>query len=229
MLNQNIQLCLCLTVAYFLFFSATATDTQSKVTNNPADQLVAILNDNRTAHHLTALYSNPGLACIALQYIKAYEGSCDDVGGPKAKKPEDSAFSETFAPECNVEPATLTQITGRFLGCQSEYIKPDRAFSELLMKDEKSLNILNSKNHSEVGAAVSGSEGGSPYFWCVLFSNGKSNSSFVLEDGVAKVSRPGCFSGANDDCNSARNRFQSYHLLNCILGVLAVIGFVFGV
>ncbi|KNA12796.1 hypothetical protein SOVF_122670 [Spinacia oleracea] len=213
-----------------LLFSSSAVETQSKVTKNPADQLVQVINNNRTAHHLTALYSNPGLACIALQYIKAYEGNCDDVGGPKAKKPEDSAFAESFAPNCNVDPATLTQITGRFLGCQSEYINPDRAFSEVLMKDGKSLNILYSKNHTEVGAAASGSDGGGPYFWCVLFSNGKSNSSFVLEGGEAKVSRPGCFSGANDDCSSAQGRFQSqYHLVNCVLGVLAVIGFAFSI
>ncbi|CAO2817982.1 unnamed protein product [Amaranthus hypochondriacus] len=211
-----------------LLFSASATQTQSKVTNNPADQLVAILNNNRTAHHSTALYSNPGLGCIALQYIKAYEGNCDSVGGPKAKKPEDSAFAETFAPNCNVEPTTLTQITGRFLGCQSEYLKPDRAFSELLIKDDKSLNILYSKNHTEVGAAVSGSDGGAPYFWCVLFSNGKSNSSFVLEGGVAKVSRPGCFSGANDDCSSAERSLHSSHVLNCVLAVMVLIGFSFG-
>ncbi|KAL2896862.1 Bestrophin-1 [Bienertia sinuspersici] len=218
-----------LTFASVLFFSVSAVNIQSKVTNNPADQLVKILNDNRTAHHSTALHSNPGLACIALQYIKAYEGNCDEVGGTKAKKPEDSAFAKTFAPNCNVEPASLAQITGRFLGCQSEYFKPDRAFSEVLMKDEKSLKILYSKNHTEVGAAVSGSGGGGPYFWCVLFSNGKSNSSFVLEDGVAKVSRPGCFSGANDDCSSAEDRFHGYHLWKYVVGVLALTGYFFGV
>ena len=37
----------------------------------------------------------------------------------------------------------------------------------------------------------------------VLFSNGKRNSSFALEGGVAKVTRPGCFSGANDECSGA--------------------------
>jgi hypothetical protein len=52
-----------------------------------------------------------------------------------------------------------------------------------------------------VGAAVSGTDGGAPYFWCVLFSNGKSNSSFLLDGGVAKTVRPGCFSGSGDDCS----------------------------
>lgn len=54
-----------------------------------------------------------------------------------------------------------------------------------------------------MGAAVTGTDGGSPYFWCVLFSNGKSNSSFLLDGGVAKAVRPGCFSGSNDDCSGA--------------------------
>ncbi|KAL8166498.1 hypothetical protein V2J09_007997 [Rumex salicifolius] len=189
-------------VTCLLLLSASASTT-SKVTNNPADQLVSVLNENRTTNHLKSLYDNPGLGCLALQYIKAYGGNCDEVGGTKAKKPDDSEFANTFSPTCGVETSTLSQITGRLLGCQSKYITPSEAFSGLLMKNNKSLEILYSKNHTEVGAAVSGSDGGGPYFWCVLFSNGKSNSSFALEGGVAKVSRPGCFSGANDDCNSA--------------------------
>ncbi|GAB4854541.1 hypothetical protein Ancab_023122 [Ancistrocladus abbreviatus] len=210
-----------------LFFSASA-DTPSKITDNPADQLMAALNDNRTAKHLPALYDNPGLACIALQYIKAYQGNCDDVRGTDAKKPADSEFAETFAPNCGVSVPTLALITGRLLGCQSKYISPSEAFTGLLMENNKSLEILYSKNHTEVGAAVSGSDGGSPYFWCVLFSNGNSNSSFVLENGVAKVTRPGCFSGANDYCSSASNWIQSYHLLACTFGMWLILGFAFG-
>ncbi|KAJ4833611.1 hypothetical protein Tsubulata_022459, partial [Turnera subulata] len=174
-----------------------------RVTNNPADQLVEVLNKNRTAHKASSLYDNQGLACIALQYIKAYQGDCNAVGGPDAKKPADSEFADTFAPNCGVSASSLSQITGRLLGCQSEYLEPAEAFSEILMRNQKGLDILYSKNHTEVGAAVSGSDGGSPYFWCVLFSNGKSNSSFAVEGGEAKVSRPGCFSGANDECSAA--------------------------
>lgn len=71
------------------------------------------------------------------------------------------------------------------------------------MKNNRSLEILHSNNHTEVGAAVSGSDRGGPYFWCVLFSSGKSNTSFVPQGGVAKVSGTGCFSGANDACSAA--------------------------
>ncbi|KAK6912877.1 hypothetical protein RJ641_022478 [Dillenia turbinata] len=146
----------------FLVSSASVANTQNKVTDNPADQLVAVLNSNRTAHKQSALYDNPGFACIALQYIKAYAGNCDEVD---TKKPADSEFAETFAPTCGVQASSLSPITGRLLGCQSKYVSPSEAFSDLLMKNSKSLDILYNKNHTEVGAAVSGSDGGAPYFW----------------------------------------------------------------
>ncbi|CAN1786604.1 hypothetical protein LINPERHAP1_LOCUS17302 [Linum perenne] len=190
-----------------LVFSSTSANFKvnaaEKVTNNPADQLVALLNSNRTAHKGSALYDNSGLACIALQYIKAYQGECSAVGGSDAKKPADTEFAQTFAPNCGVSASSLAPITGRLLACETKYVPPSEAFSSILMKNSKSLDILYDKNHTEVGAAVSGSDGGSPYFWCVLFSKGKGNSSFAVEGGVAKISRPGCFSGANDECSSA--------------------------
>ncbi|KAF4352560.1 hypothetical protein F8388_014499 [Cannabis sativa] len=217
---------------FFFFATTTAADTiintQMKVTDNPADELVEVINTNRTAHKSSSLYSNQGLACIALQYIKAYQGDCKAVGGPKAKKPFDSEFAETFAPACGVQVSTLSPITGRLLGCQSKYAKPPKAFSEILMENQKSLDILYSKNHTEVGAAVSGSDGGGPYFWCVLFSSGKKNSSFVLDGGVAKVTKPGCFSGANDVCNGADDRFSSNRLLTFVATILVAVGCVFG-
>lgn len=209
-------------------FLSVSADTHKSVTDNPADELVATLNNNRTAHKESALYDNPGLACIALQYIKAYQGSCGEVGGEDAKKPAESQFAETFAPNCGVQVSTLTQITGRLLGCETKYVSPAEAFSEILMKNSKSLEILYSKNHTELGAAVSGSDGGAPYFWCVLFSNGKSNSSFVLDGGVAKISKPGCFSGANDQCSSADDWSQTRRLWPYAAGLLIALGHAFG-
>ena len=197
-----------------------------RVTDNPADQIVDIINKNRTAQKSSALYSNPGLACIALQYIKAYEGDCGAVG--EAKKPSDSQIAKTFAPNCGVEATTLSQFTGRFLGCQSKYAKPEKAFSEVLMKNKESLDILLNKNHTEVGAAVSGSDGGGPYFWCVLFSNGKRNSSFVLKGGTATITRPGCFSGANDQCNGASDWSGGSYLWSFGATALVAVGFAFG-
>ncbi|XP_010527500.1 PREDICTED: uncharacterized protein LOC104804836 [Tarenaya hassleriana] len=217
-----------LLVAPLLFLSSSAS-IQSRVTDNPADELVEVLNKNRTANKEPSLYNHPGLACLALQYIKAYQGNCDAVGGSNAKKPSDSLFAETFAPNCRVDASTLSPITGRLLGCQTKYIQPAEAFSQILMRNQRGLEILYDKNHTELGAAVSGSDGGSPYFWCVLFSNGKKNSSFVLQDGVAKVTRPGCFSGANDECNGSddlvlRVSFFSYLVSGlvfawCLVGI----------
>ncbi|XP_059662046.1 uncharacterized protein LOC132308089 [Cornus florida] len=206
-----------------IFFISASAKTLIKVTDNPADQLVAALNSNRTAHKASTLFSNSGLACIALQYIKAYGGNCGEVGGSDAKKPAESEFAETFAPNCGVLASSLSPISGRLLGCQSKYVESSEAFSEILMKNSKSLEILYSKNHTEVGAAVSGSDGGGPYFWCILFSSAKSpNSSFVTEGGVAKVTRPGCFSGANDDCSSAYSWSQPPHFLPIAVGALLI-------
>lgn len=200
-----------------------------KVTDNPADQLVAQINNNRTAQKGSSeLIDNPGLACIALQYIKAYGGNCGEVGGANAKKPADSEIAETFAPNCGIVASSLTPITGRLLGCQSKYIQPNEAFS-MLVENSKALDLVHSKNHTEVGAGVSGSDGGSPYFWCVLFSNGTSNSSFSFEGGEAKLTRPGCFSGANDDCSGADNWSQNTRFWPIISGVLIAMYYGIGV
>ncbi|XP_006659474.1 uncharacterized protein LOC102704354 [Oryza brachyantha] len=183
-------------LAALLLSAASAADSK----NNPADQLVSLINSNRTASKASSLDDNQGLGCIALQYIKAYEGQCNQVG--QSKKPMESSFAETFAPNCGVQVATLSKITGRLLACQSNYATPGQAF-DFLVNDAKSLEVLHSKNHTEVGAAVTGTSGGGPYFWCVLFSSGKPNTSFKVDGGVPKSVRPGCFSGNNDDCMGA--------------------------
>ncbi|URE18091.1 Signal peptidase complex subunit, partial [Musa troglodytarum] len=157
--------------------------------DNPADQLVAVIDSNRTSHKSHALFDNAGHGCLALQYSKAYQGR-------DSKKPPDASFVDTFAPNCGVEAPTLAPITGRL----STYVSPEEAF-DILIENARSLQILYDKNHTEVGATVSGTDGGAPYFWCALFSNGTTNSNFVLQGGVAKTVHPGCFSGNDDDCS----------------------------
>ncbi|KAJ3692851.1 hypothetical protein LUZ60_011946 [Juncus effusus] len=188
--------------ALFCFSAASATDSK----NNPADQLVSLINANRTSHKSSSLFDNQGLGCLALEYIKAYAGQCSAVGD--MKKPPDSSFADTFAPNCGVVATSLTPITGRLLGCQTKYATPEQAF-DILVNDGKSLDVVYSKNHTEVGSAVSGTDGGSPYFWCVLFSNGKTNNSFLLDGGVAKDVRPGCYSGNKSDCTGASGAANS--------------------
>jgi hypothetical protein len=173
-------------------------------TDNPADQLVSLINSNRTASKASSLADNQGLGCISLQYIKAFQGQCNQVG--KDMKPVESSFTDKFAPDCGVQASTLDKITGRLLACQSNYATPDEAFN-ILIKDAKSLQLLHSKNHTEVGAAVSGTDGGGPYFWCVLLSSGKPSTSFKVEGGEVPKNaiHPGCFSGNNDDCMGPKN------------------------
>jgi hypothetical protein len=65
------------------------------------------------------------------------------------KKPPESSFAETFAPNCGVVTTSLTAITGRLIGCQTKYVSPDEAFNMLIVND-KSLEILYSKNHTQV-------------------------------------------------------------------------------
>lgn len=190
--------------------------------NNPADELVGVINQNRTAHKSSILADNPGLACMALQYIKAYDGNCDDVGGSNAKKPADSDFAETFAPNCGVQVSTLGQISGRLLACQSKYVEPAEAFSNVLIENNKSLSILYNKNHTEVGVGIQGTDGGGPYFWCVLFSNGNPKTSFELQGGTAIKQRPGCYSGTNDSCSAATSSRHLSSLIGLLLLSLVV-------
>ncbi|XP_042407616.1 uncharacterized protein LOC121997329 [Zingiber officinale] len=197
----------------------SATDS----TNNPADQLVAVINTNRTSSNSPRLFDNAGLGCIALEYIKGYNGECNKVG--EMMRPPNSSFTDTFAPNCGVEVATLAPISGRLIACQSSYASPQDAFN-ILVDDARSLQILHNRNHTTVGAAVSGTDGGSPYFWCVLFSNGKGNNSFVLEGGVAKDVHPGCFSGNNDDCSAAKG--LSKRLGVVVATMLVTLAYVFG-
>ncbi|CAA6664661.1 unnamed protein product [Spirodela intermedia] len=185
--------------------------------SNPADELVAAINSNRSAHKSSVLIANPGLGCLALQYIKAYEGQCGDVG------------ANTFAPACGVVASTLAPLTGRLLGCQTNYVTPSQAFSDILIHNSGSLEILYNKNHTQVGAAVSGTDGGSPYFWCILFSGGKSNATFVLDDGAPKTVRPGCFSGANDDCSGAAAALGRLRLWSLLLpGIMVALFYSLG-
>ncbi|GJN16037.1 hypothetical protein PR202_gb02987 [Eleusine coracana subsp. coracana] len=167
----------------------------------------------------------PAFTLSMPHYIKAFQGQCNQVG--KNMKPVESSFTDKFAPDCGVQAATLAKITGRLLSCQSNYASPNEAFN-ILIDDTKSLQVLHSKNHTEVGAAVSGTDGGGPYFWCVLFSDGKPSTSFKVEGGeVPKTAmHPGCFSGNNDDCMGPKNGAvsssnglvnNSVHSFQCLL------------
>lgn len=168
------------------------------VHGNPADELVDLINKNRTAHKLPVLYDNPGLGCMALQYIQTYNGTCDEK-----KSPPEVDITEVFAPDCGVELPTVQTISGRLLACRSHYAKPPEAFSQVLIQRKKSLSVLYDGNHTEVGVGLSGTNGNGPYFWCVLFGSGQPNSTFELEGGQALKQSQGCFSGSGVPCSAA--------------------------
>ncbi|KAK1372621.1 Pathogenesis-related PR-1 type [Heracleum sosnowskyi] len=215
-------------ILFSVSVSADHVEFTAKVTDNPADELVAEINSNRTSRKgSSALFNNPGLACIALQFIKAYQGDCGAVGGKNAKKPADFEIPKEFAPNCGVEASSVAPFTGRLLGCQSKYVQPKQAFSDILVTNDKALEIVHNSNHTEVGAGVSGADGGGPYFWCVLFSNGKGNSSFTLEGGVAKSTRPGCYSGTNDDCGAGYSLFGHPRLWPIFIAALVAMSCAF--
>lgn len=78
-----------------------------------------------------------------------------------------------------------------------------------------------------MGVAVTSTDGGSPYFWCVLFGNGKPNNTFAFEDGVAKATKPDCYSGANDECSGVHDWSSVNVMWTFIASVSITMGFSF--
>ncbi|GLT84249.1 hypothetical protein SLE2022_024920 [Rubroshorea leprosula] len=193
----------------------------SKNHGNPTNDLVDIINKNRTAQKLSQLNDSPGLGCMALQYVELCKGNCSNNNAVNCKPPEDD-FTEVFAPNCGVELPTFGSITGHIVGCQSKYKEPSLAFSHVLVKDKKTLSILRNKSHTEVGVGLVGFHKG-PFFWCVLFSDGKTNSSFVLEDqGKGIKQKKGCFSGSAFPCNGVEQRTAVFLSYIITIGILII-------
>ncbi|XP_031277591.1 uncharacterized protein LOC116136012 [Pistacia vera] len=173
----------------------------SKKHGNPANELVDIINNNRTSQKLPKLKDSPGLGCMALQYVELCKGNCSNGNAVNCQPPEDD-FTEVFAPNCGVELATVGTITGHIVGCQSKHVEPSLAFSNVLVKEKKTLSLVRNKSHTEVGVGLVGYH--KRFYWCVLFSDGVTNSTFVLEDqGQGIKQKKGCFSGSTYPCSGA--------------------------
>lgn len=178
-----------------------AAVVSSKHHGNPANDLVDIINKNRTSQRLRQLNNSPGLGCIALQFAEECKGNCTTNNTLNCHPPEDD-FTEVFAPNCGVELPTFGTVSGLILGCQHKYLEPLEAFSQALVRDKNSLSLLSNKTHTEVGVGVIKTHKGS--YWCVLFSTSDRNSSFVLEDlGQGIKQKKGCFSGTSTPCSSS--------------------------
>ncbi|XP_028117173.1 uncharacterized protein LOC114314852 [Camellia sinensis] len=197
------QLCCFQWISLFcsLMLAAVAS---SKQHGNPANDLVDIINKNRTALRLQQLNNSPGLGCMALQYAEECKGNCTGNNTVNCQPPEDD-FTEVFAPNCGVELPTFGTISGHIVGCQHKYLEPSEAFSRVLVQDKKTLSLLENKTHTEVGVGLIGTHKG--FYWCVLFSSSQTNSSFVLEDlGQGIKQKKGCFSGTSTPCSSGQRK-----------------------
>ncbi|XP_022958984.1 uncharacterized protein LOC111460112 [Cucurbita moschata] len=191
---------LCIVECFLLCSSLFAVLVSSKYHGNPANDLVDIINKNRTAAKLSRLSDNAGLGCMALQFINFCKGNCTSNNNVNCNPSSDN-FTEVFAPDCGVELPTFDTITGQIVACQPGYLEPTEAFSRALVPDKKTLSLLRNKSHTEVGVGMVGVHKG-PFFWCVLFSNGKTNSTFVLENhGLGIKQKRGCFSGSSVECS----------------------------
>lgn len=175
---------------------------------NPANDLIDIINNNRTGQKLPKLSNNAGLGCMALQYVEECKGNCTKNNTINCQPSEDD-FTEVFAPNCGVELPTFGIMSGHIVGCQSKYIDPPETFSQVLIHDKKTLSLLRNKTHTEVGVGMIGHKG--HFFWCVLFSSSQTNTTFVLEDrGEGIKQKKGCFSGSSTPCSGGqKNRVLS--------------------
>ncbi|KAI3444845.1 hypothetical protein Pfo_001510 [Paulownia fortunei] len=174
----------------------------SKNHGNAANDLLEVINKNRTAQKLPKLSDSPGLGCIALQYAEECKGNCSSNNTIHCQPLEDD-FTEVFAPNCGVELPTFGTISGYILGCQQKYLQPPEAFSHVLVQDQKALSLLRNRTITEVGVGIIGShKHKGPYIWCVLFSDSQTNTTFVLEDlGKGIEQKRGCYSGTSMPCS----------------------------
>ncbi|PIN12964.1 hypothetical protein CDL12_08594 [Handroanthus impetiginosus] len=169
---------------------------------NAANDLLDIINKNRTSQKLPELSPAPGLGCIALQYAEQCMTNCTSNNTIHCEPPEDD-FTEVFAPNCGVELPTFGTISGYILGCQQKYLQPPEAFSNVLVQGQKALPLMRNRTYTEAGVGIIGRhKHKGPYIWCVLFSNSQRNTTFVLEDlGKGIEQKRGCYSGTSLPCS----------------------------
>ncbi|KAL8236153.1 hypothetical protein R6Q59_017234 [Mikania micrantha] len=198
----------------FLLLSAAVS---SRNHGNQANDLVDIINKNRTSKRLPILNNSPGLGCVALQYIKECRVNCSENNTVNCK-PSENDFTEIFAPNCGVELPTFGTISGLIVGCQQKHLDPPEAFSRALIHSNKTLSIIHNKTHTEVGVGiVREKRHKGPYLWCALFGSNKKNTTFVLEDlGKGIEQKEGCYSGNGVSCSSGGQNGNFVFTSSCV-------------
>ncbi|KAL5713238.1 hypothetical protein ACHQM5_015337 [Ranunculus cassubicifolius] len=159
--------------------------------NNPADQLVALVNAERATKKLPAFEESPMLSCLAGTYatsLTSLEGNCKKDNVPRVEK-----VNFTSKSKCNINDVkSVDSITI----CQRAYDTPAKVI-KYLGNTSDSVNILSSTTHKEVGAVITGTDGGAPYYWNLMFDAGNSTSL-----AVGSVP-PGCYAGTGLGCSDA--------------------------
>ncbi|XP_057807522.1 uncharacterized protein LOC131022128 [Salvia miltiorrhiza] len=203
MVMKALKFCCTFHLTVLCYFLLQPLFVCSKNHGNAANDLLDIINNNRTSQKLPKLSSSRGLGCIALQYAQECKGNCSSNNTIHCQPLEDD-FTEVFAPNCGVELPTFGTISGLILGCHQKYLQPHEAFPNVLVQDQKTLSLLRNKTITEAGVGIIGShKHKGPYIWCVLFSNSPTNSTFVLEDlGEGIEQKRGCYSGATLPCSA---------------------------
>uniref|UniRef100_J3LIT4 SCP domain-containing protein n=2 Tax=Oryza brachyantha TaxID=4533 RepID=J3LIT4_ORYBR len=205
----------------------------AKIHGNPANDLVALVNANRTASKLPRLRTSAGLGCMALQYISECIGG-DACAGDNtvACRPPEAHITEVYAANCGVELPTVDVITGRLVGCHRQRSDAESALEAVLSSGNgngnsttaTALAVIRGKEHTQVGAGFDRAHRHGPFFWCLLFSSGSANSTFLLEAAGKGVHQTqGCFSAPGNLSCDAANANAVVHLLLLLLLALASI------
>lgn len=173
---------------------------------------MALINSKRAAARLPALRNSAGLGCMALQYISdctaAAAAACSSQNKVACQPPE-AHITEVYAANCGVELPTVGVISGRLIGCNRESAAPKDALQAVLKNKSGGEAVVLGKEHTQVGAGFDRAHRRGPFFWCLLFSSGSANSTFLLEAGGKGIQQKyGCFSapGPQEACNAAPPR-----------------------
>ncbi|OEL22279.1 hypothetical protein BAE44_0016701 [Dichanthelium oligosanthes] len=194
----------------------------AKIHGNPANDLVALINGKREASKLPALRNSAGLGCMALQYISecmATGAAACSSDNTVACQPPEAHITEVYAADCGVELPTVDVISGRLVGCHRERAGPEDGLQAVLASaagntssnskanatEAAALAVMRGKEHTQVGAGFDRAHRHGPFFWCLLFSSGSANSTFLLEAGGKGIQQThGCFSAPDrTSCSAA--------------------------
>ncbi|XP_062221370.1 uncharacterized protein LOC133920824 [Phragmites australis] len=210
----------------------------AKIHGNPANDLVALINGKRAASKLPALHNSAGLGCMALQYIaECIDDKACSSDNTVACQPPEAHITEVYAANCGVELPTVDVISGRLIGCHRERAGPDDALRAVLASatgntsskgskanasEEAALSVIRGKEHTQVGAGFDRAHRRGPFFWCLLFSSGSANTTFVLENAGSGIKQNhGCFSAPDRlSCNATPPRPNRSGLIVAAAAVL---------